>query len=146
MKVPLMEEYVFCRYNYLMRKILLIVAIVVAISTIGFLILNKYIYTEKQGGGVTVAPYEGILTGEHVCLPHKDTSGPQTLECAFGIKTDAGEYYSLDFDPEEMLDFNIGGRFRAKGLITPVDTNDDSYLNKYPIVGIFTVIGPIEPL
>lgn len=129
-----------------MRKIIIIVAVVLALLTIGFLVLNRYIYTEKQGDGTKIAPYEGILTGEHVCLPHKNTDGPQTLECAYGIKTEAGEYYALDFDPEELPDFNIGGRFKAKGLITPIETSDNGYWSKYPIVGIFTIKGPIEPL
>ncbi len=40
------------------------------------------------------------VRGTMVCLPHKDTSGPQTMECAFGIKADDGRYYGLsDTDP-----------------------------------------------
>ena len=43
-------------------------------------------------------PMPGIsitISGEPVCLPHRDTSGPQTLECAIGLKTDDGTYYHL---------------------------------------------------
>lgn len=35
------------------------------------------------------------LSGEIVCLPHKDTSGPVTLECAYGLLADDGRYYGL---------------------------------------------------
>ena len=35
--------------------------------------------------------FEGVI----VCLPHKNTDGPHTLECATGLKTDDGTYYSL---------------------------------------------------
>lgn len=36
-----------------------------------------------------------VIEGKVVCLPHRDTSGPQTLECAFGLQSDDGMYYSL---------------------------------------------------
>lgn len=40
------------------------------------------------------------ITGTVLCLPHKDTSGPQTLECAYGLKDSDGKYYGLkDSDP-----------------------------------------------
>lgn len=47
-------------------------------------------------------PAEGMITvkGTTTCLPHKDTSGPQTMECAYGIKDEKGRYYALrDLDP-----------------------------------------------
>lgn len=34
------------------------------------------------------------VSGTLACLPHKNT-GPQTLECAIGLRTDDGRYYSL---------------------------------------------------
>jgi hypothetical protein len=51
-----------------------------------------------------IAPATGEpirVKGEVVCLPHKDTDGPQTLECAYGLKSTDGKYYALrDSDPE----------------------------------------------
>ncbi len=35
------------------------------------------------------------FTGTIVCLPHKNTDGPQTLECATGLKSDDNTYYAL---------------------------------------------------
>lgn len=35
------------------------------------------------------------LTGKLVCLPHKNSDGPQTLECAYGFRTEGGTYYAL---------------------------------------------------
>lgn len=32
-------------------------------------------------------------TGTLVCLPHWDTTGPQTMECAYGLLSDSGHYY-----------------------------------------------------
>lgn len=37
------------------------------------------------------------VKGQMVCLPHWDTSGPHTLECAYGLQDDAGNYYVTDF-------------------------------------------------
>lgn len=34
------------------------------------------------------------MTGELVCLPHKNTDGPHTLECAMGFKS-GNDYYAL---------------------------------------------------
>lgn len=45
-----------------------------------------------------ITPQSVTVTGQLTCLPHNDTSGPQTLECAFGIRS--GEtYYGIN-DPE----------------------------------------------
>lgn len=35
------------------------------------------------------------LEGTLVCLPHKNTDGPQTLECASGLRTNKDKYYAL---------------------------------------------------
>jgi hypothetical protein len=50
----------------------------------------------------TIASPQAIeLSGEMVCLPHREQSGPQTMECAFGLKTAEGIYYALrDSDPD----------------------------------------------
>lgn len=40
--------------------------------------------------------------GMLICLPHWDTSAPQTTECAFGLQDDSGNYYVLrDSDPSQ---------------------------------------------
>ena len=35
------------------------------------------------------------IEGLAVCLPHKDTTGPQTDECAIGLKANSGKYYGV---------------------------------------------------
>ncbi len=55
---------------------------------------NKVIAPSLQSGPVS-------LIGRVVCLPHKNTDGPQTMECAFGFRDYQGTYYALrDTDPE----------------------------------------------
>ena len=60
------------------------------------------------------------VQGTFVCLPHKDTSGPTTMECAFGIKADDGNYYSLDLSAYSGLapmDIPVGTRSAVTGLL-----------------------------
>lgn len=50
------------------------------------------------------AQEEVTIRGTVVCLPHRDTDGPQTLECAFGIRDQSGTYYALrDPNPDHQL-------------------------------------------
>jgi hypothetical protein len=71
------------------------------------------------------------ITGEFLCLPHKNTEGPQTLECAFGIKDDEGNYYALsDSDPEYK---NLSGPINKKIKVTGMLKLEDS--NKYQSIG-----------
>jgi hypothetical protein len=77
-----------------------------------------------------------IIQGLMICLPHKDTSGPQTTECAFGLKDDTGRYFALsDTDPQYK---NISGkpmnaRVEVEGEFMP---RSDS---KYQDIGIISV-------
>ncbi len=57
------------------------------------------------------------LSGEIVCLPHKNTGGPQTLECAYGLHTDDNRYFALLYTtlPDQT---NPGGRVEVMGTLT----------------------------
>jgi len=123
-----------------MKGLVWIVVILVALVG-GFYLFNNYIYEEKQGDGNTYEPYRATLTGEYLCLPHVDTSGPQTLECAFGLKTDDGTHYALDFNlmSQAMQDLRTGERITASGVVTPVERLSTDHWRKYPIVAIFSV-------
>ena len=88
--------------------------------------------TQIPGAHITVS-------GVFLCLPHKNQTGPQTLECAFGLRDDNKTYYGLrDSDPEYK---NIGGvpgesRVTIEGMFYPQDSE------MYPTVGtieIFTL-------
>jgi hypothetical protein len=130
----------------IVKKIYILIALVSVILVGGFYALNSYIYKEKQGSQKNIMPYQATLTGEYVCLPHRDTRGPQTLECAFGIKTGSGEYYALDFgDPSQVVpNIRMGEKFTASGTVTPVEMLSTDTWKKYPIEGIFSVGGLIQ--
>ncbi len=127
------------------QRIALGTLLAVGILIVAFFAFNEYIYTQKQAGPDPVA-YQATLTGEYVCLPHTDTSGPQTLECALGLKTDAGEYYALDFNlmPTAMAELATGDRISANGTITPVALLSSDHWQQYPIEGIFSVTDSLE--
>jgi hypothetical protein len=131
-----------------MKKLLLTIVAVILFLVVAFYAVNAYIYNEKQGDGNDVVSYRGTLTGTQVCLPHADTSGPQTMECAIGMKTDAGEYYALDLAllSQENPGLQDGDRFTATGLITPVEMLSSDHWQKYDIEGIFSVTDSVEKL
>lgn len=131
-----------------MKKLALFIGIAAIAMVGGFFVLNAYIYAEKQGNPSDITAYRGTLTGTHVCLPHADTTGPQTMECAIGIQTDAGEYYALDFTlmSQTQPDVQNGDRFTATGLITPIELLSTEHWQKYAIEGIFSVTDSVEKL
>jgi hypothetical protein len=131
-----------------MKKTIIITVLLIAVLAGGFYTLNSYIYKEKQADVSEFTPQRMTLTGKQVCLPHKDTSGPQTLECAFGMQADNGFYYALDFGlmsqtPPEVLN---GERFRASGVFTPIEMLSSDHMRKYDIVGVFTVTDSFEKI
>ncbi|MCF7831899.1 MAG: hypothetical protein K9M36_03380 [Candidatus Pacebacteria bacterium] len=128
------------------RAIGFIVLLVIVGIVAGFYALNNYIYKEKQDGGVVVESYRATLTGVQVCLSHKDTSGPQTMECAIGIETDTGEYYALDLNlmSQVMTEISQGERFTATGVVTPIEYLSTDHWQKYNVQGIFSVTDSVS--
>jgi len=63
-------------------------------------------------------------------LPHKDNSGPVTLECAIGIVDENKAYFSLS-DPEQKFisDLVTGKKYRISGFYS------SSAESKYKIDG-----------
>lgn len=68
----------------------MIAVIVLLLATaVALALLFKLITEENHQQSTTT------VAGQVVCLPHKDTSGPTTLECAIGLFSDDGRYYAL---------------------------------------------------
>lgn len=123
-------------------KTLITIVLIMGFLSAGFFAFNKYIYDQKQQPNPTAsAPYRGTLSGEFVCLPHKDQTGPQTEECAFGILTEANEYYVIDLNlmSQETPSLKAGDKFSATGLITPIENLSTNQWQRYPVEGIFSI-------
>ncbi|GEM_PF-7045652 len=120
-----------------MKKVLLLAALGLCL-VLAFYVFNSYI-SQKRAPDVKV-PYEATITGEYACLPHRDTSGPVTLECAFGIKTESGEYYALDLgeggDPSGV---RMEEKVTLNGTITPIEYLNTDHWQKYETAGIFSI-------
>lgn len=83
------------------------------------------------------------IKGKFSCLPHKDTSGPVTMECAYGIKeTSTGNYYAIDISspgPEGDATISGEGEIEIKGLLVPIEAVSSNTWQKYNIKGIIKV-------
>lgn len=72
----------------------------------------------------TITTFEGKI----VCLPHKNTDGPQTLECATGLLTDDGKYYALRSEaPGSSLASEAGSDKRVRVTGTLRQETDEKY-------------------
>ncbi len=92
---------------------------------------------------VNTPPQRATLEGTYVCLPHRNTSGPQTLECAFGIKATDSHHYALDtntLQPRDALDkIQVNDTIKVSGLLVPVQQLSNDQWQRYAIRGIMNV-------
>jgi hypothetical protein len=86
-------------------------------------------------------PVRATLSGVYVCLPYKNTKNSQTDECRYGIKTDKGEYYAIDFSlsSSEQPAPVLGEKIRASGVLVAIEQLSTDMWQKYDIKGIFSV-------
>lgn len=80
----------------------------------------------------TTTPDPTLVTiiGDTTCLPHKDTSGPVTLECAYGLLADDGRYFALETTNLDLVGLASNSRVEVKGTL-----NAPSRDEKYDIAG-----------
>ena len=109
---------------------------------IAFVALLAYIFysvpDSEEEKMISEVPEAGEISmrGSIVCLPHRNSSGPQTLECAFGLRDSIGRYYGLrDNDPEYR---NVSGApmnttVLVQGTFTPIEDT------KYASIGVIEV-------
>jgi hypothetical protein len=123
----------------------------IIIGVIAVLVAIAAATTLYKSDSITVAPLDATpqpvtLSGTYTCLPHLDTTGPQTMECAFGIQTDAGEYYAVNFGPsaDSMDQFQSGSHVRAEGNVVIKEALSSDHWQKYNMKGIFTVTNILE--
>lgn len=115
--------------------------IVIAVITLILILSGVYLIYSRSAiqvlPPVTVPPAGPItVVGTVQCLPHRDTSGPQTLECAFGLRDGEGRYYGLrDTDPEyrNVSSVPMNEPVRVIGVFVP--RSDD----KYQSIGVIEV-------
>jgi hypothetical protein len=72
--------------------------------------------TPKNGQAITA-------TGTVTCLEHANASGPQTMECAMGLKTEAGSYYALGGDNSVIMTLGGDQKVRVTGTLSAPTTS-----------------------
>lgn len=98
---------------------LVIIVILVAVAASAF--IGRNLGPGSQSNSPSVSYQDGqtvSVEGTFLCLPHKDTSGPQTTECGFGLKDDAGTYYALQDSSKDYSNLSgvpTNSRVRVKG-------------------------------
>lgn len=77
----------------------------------------------------------GSITAQTICLPPKETKGPQTTECAYGLKTADNALYALSDRRKGRIAKPVTGTpVTVTGTYELSDTN-----SKYDIVGIIQI-------
>ena len=110
---------------------LLVIICVGAVAFGGYIAYQKYTENNQPPKKETVT-----LEGEIVCLPHKNSDGPTTLECAAGLKTAENKHYGLSTnDPASPLTTAAGTQKKASvtGALEPAGDT------QYDIQGIIVV-------
>ncbi|MEN9390265.1 MAG: hypothetical protein RLZZ283_365 [Candidatus Parcubacteria bacterium] len=117
------------------------------IALLGAALIVYFIVTAPATPPTDSMPQTVTLSGTYTCLPHLDTVGPQTEECAFGLQADSGEYYAVNFGSSAgaMEQFTSGTHITAEGFVVPKVALSTGQWAKYNMVGIFTVTRMIDP-
>ena len=121
------------------KNIILGVGAIIIIGLIGYGVMNGSPVAPNTINDGT--PQQMTLTGTYGCLPHLDTSGPQTMECAFGIQSDNGDWYAVNFgaSADSMNQFQSGAHVTLDGFFVPKEALSTDQWQKYNMKGIFTV-------
>jgi hypothetical protein len=125
------------------QKTALLSAAAILIVLVGFFAfygsVSKSALNASQAIDPTPKPV--TLAGTFGCLQHTDTTGPQTMECAFGFQTDDGVWYAVSFgdSADAMNQFQSGAHVTADGNVVPKEALSTNHWDKYQMVGIFTI-------
>ncbi len=121
------------------NTILIIIGVLVIIS-VGFTAFYNRVAL-KAPEPIDSLPQNVTFSGVYVCLPHLNESESLTEECVFGLKTDDGEYYMVNFGARAsaMEEFQSGKHITAEGFVVIKEAlSTDQWVN-YNMKGIFTI-------
>lgn len=114
----------------------------------GYPVLEIYPEQCRVPGGATftrvttdASPTPITLRGTYTCLPKANTGAPVTLECALGLKTEAG-YYALDLSGIPSVDYPaLSGdeHITVQGVLVPIEMVERRPLEHDDVLGIIAV-------
>ncbi len=125
------------------HKTVFLLVVAVLLAAVGYAIFTQYGSQSALSSDevLDATPQNVTLSGTFECLPHKDTSGPQTMECAFGFRTDDGVHYAVNFgaSADAAAQFQSGAHVTADGNVVIKEALSSDHWQKYNMEGIFTI-------
>lgn len=117
------------------KKILLVLTAVMVLAFAG------YSVSRMENSPVDSTMQSIALSGTYVCLPYVDPSKDPSKECKFGLKTDDGVYYAVNFgaSASAMEEFQNRKHIIAKGFVVPKEALNTDQWVPYNMKGIFTI-------
>lgn len=121
--------------NILPKKTAIALGVLVVIAFLLGLISSRP-SPKQQADQQPTGPYQVTVVGKVTCLPPKDTTGPNTLECAYGLQTADGSYYALNLSSVTTPITNTQSDVVVSGLYSPVEELNTDQWQKYNIQGV----------
>jgi hypothetical protein len=88
---------------------------------------------QSHDAQLSVVAGQMVMAGKIVCLPHKDQTGMQTMECAYGMQGADGTYYGLQgLSQEDLMSgkLAVGTKVNVHGTLQPAKSDE-----KYAVAG-----------
>jgi hypothetical protein len=104
--------------------------------------------TGYQAGAYSEIPQQATVTGRWECLPHRDSAGPQTLECTFGIALDQSDNHlaiNTTLMSQALINYTNDTKVRISGVLMPANQLSSDVWKKYDIDGVINAVA-IEKL
>ena len=119
-----------------MKKIYIVAGVVVVLLIVLFWHKDSTQVVPINGGPIIVT-----LSGAYVCLSFIDTKMPNSEECVFGLKTDDGLYYMVNFgqSASAKAEFDRRARITAEGYVVPKEALSTDQWALYNMKGVFTI-------
>lgn len=109
------------------KKIILVLAAIIVMTAV----IVALIMTDPKQKDNASPNTTQTFTGQIVCLP-KPGDGPQTLECAIGLRASDKKYYALKNNPNQEIPVNT--QVSVTGVVIPPSENE-----MYDIAGTIAV-------
>ncbi len=129
------------------KNILLVILAIVGLTLIGFSVFGEQTNVTNtpenpiNPSAISTSTNRMTVTGIWECLPVKDLTIPQTMECAFGVEESSSDkHYAVNTQlmSSGPVDYPTGARVKIDAVFTPVETLSSDVWKKYDIVGILS--------
>lgn len=117
------------------KGILFLIVLVLAVVVVGII---SVVRAPGPDGAAPSNDERITRVGKVICLPHKNTDGPQTLECAMGLSGEDSKYYALKDEDSPEGESIINGVFNKRVEITGIFSSSNDTV--YDIAGTITIV------